>query len=73
MIELNCEYSYVTVCSCHVMYTFQGESTLYIGVNIKEMLVHNRWHIRSLSDSNGTQTNHLVRKRTLKPLGKLTK
>ena len=29
---------YVTVCSCHVTYTFQSESTLYSCLNVKERL-----------------------------------
>ena len=28
-----------TVCSCHVTYTFQGESTLYSCLNVKELLL----------------------------------
>ena len=28
----------LTVCSCHVMYAFQGESTLYSCLNVKEPL-----------------------------------
>ena len=46
------------VCSCHVKYAFQGESTLYIA-----------W---MASDYNWTRTQyHLARKRTLNHLAKL--
>ena len=27
-----------TVCSCHVMYAFQSETTLYSCLNVKELL-----------------------------------
>ena len=41
---------------------FQSKSTLYICLNVKELLTQNRRDIWKLSDSNGTQThNHLVR------------
>ena len=64
----------LTVCSCHVTYAFQNESTLYICLNVKELLVRNRRDIWSLSDCNGTRThNHLVCKRTLNHLAKLVK
>ena len=35
----------LTVCSCHVTYAFQSESTLYICLNVKELLVRNRHEI----------------------------
>ena len=41
-----------TVCSCHVTYVFQSESTLYSCLNVKELLAQNRHEIWSLSDSN---------------------
>ena len=64
----------MTVCSCHVTYAFQSESTLYIWLNAKELLTRNRRDFWSLSDCNRTRThNHLVRKRTLNHFGKLTK
>ena len=63
-----------TVCSDHVTYTFQSESTLYICLNGKELLAQNRCYIWSLSDCKGTRThNNLVHKWTLKRLAKLTK
>ena len=63
-----------TVCSCHVMYAFQSESTLYSWLNVKELLARSRHKIWSLSDSNWTWThNHLVCKRTLNHLAKLVK
>ena len=61
----------MTVCSHHVTYAFQSESTLYISLNIKELLARNKHEIWSLSDSNGTRThNHLVCKRTYNHLAK---
>ena len=38
----------LTVCSCHAMYAFQSESTLYscLNVNVKELLAQNRHDIR---------------------------
>ena len=35
----------MTVCSCHVAYTFQSESTLYICLNVKELLARSRCKI----------------------------
>ena len=64
----------LTVCSYHVTYAFQSESTLYSCLNVKELLARNRREIGSLSDCSGTQThNHLIRKRTLNHLAKLAK
>ena len=64
----------LTVSCNHVTYAFQNESTLYICVNVKELLARNRRDVWSLSDCNGTRThNHLVCKRTLNHLAKLTK
>ena len=55
-----------TVCSYHVTYMFQSESTLYVCLNVKELLTLNRHKIWSLSDCNWTRThNHLVHKQTL--------
>ena len=55
----------LTVCSYHVTYAFQSESTLYSCLNVKELLAQNRHKIRSLSDCNWTRTrNHLVCKQT---------
>ena len=34
-----------TVCSYHVMYVFQSESTLYSCLNVKELLARNRHEI----------------------------
>ena len=62
------------VCSYHVTYAFQSESTLYSCLNVKELFAWNRCQIWSLSDCNGTRThNHLVHKRTLNHLAKLAK
>ena len=65
---------HLTVCSNHFRYNFQSEPTLYICLNVKELLAGNWRHIWSLSDSNGTRThNHLLRKRTFSHLVKLRK
>ena len=42
----------LTVCSCHVTYAFQNESTLYSCLNVKELLARSRCEIWSLSDCN---------------------
>ena len=58
-------YIFMNVCSCHVTYTFQSESTLYTCLNVKELLAQSRREIWSLSDCNWTRTqNHLIRKQT---------
>ena len=65
---------HLTVCCYHVTYGFQGESTLYICLNYKELLSPKRRNMSRLSDRKGTQThNHLLRKRTLNHFSKLTK
>ena len=62
-----------SVCSYHVTYAFQSESTLYSCLNVKELLARSRREIWSLSDCNWIRThNHLVRKGTLNHLAKLT-
>ena len=62
----------VIVCSCHVTYAFQSESTLYSCLNVKEVLAQCRREIWSLKYCNWTRTqNHLVRNRTLNNLAKL--
>ena len=63
-----------TVCSYHVTYAFQSESTLYSWLNFKELLAWRRLVIWSLTDCNETRThNHLVRKRTTNHLARLAK
>ena len=47
---LNIIIDTVTVCSCHVMYVFQSEFTLYSCLNVKELLAQNRREIWRLSD-----------------------
>ena len=60
---------HLTVCSCHVTYAFQSESTLYSCMNIKEPLARSGREIWGWSDYNWTETkNHLVLKRTLNHL-----
>ena len=62
----------MAVCSCHVTYAFQSDSTLYSCLNVKELLAWSRHEIWSLSDCNWSRTqNHLLRKRTLNHLAKL--
>ena len=62
----------MTVCSYHVMYAFQSESTLCSCLNVKELLARRRRKIWSLSDCHWTRThNHLVHKRKLNHLAKL--
>ena len=61
----------MTVCSYHVTYAFQSESTPYSCLNVKELLARNWSVIWSLSDYNGTKThNNVVCKRTLNHLAK---
>ena len=58
----------MTVCSCHVTYAVQSESTLYSCLNVKELFARSRREIWSLSDCNWTRTqNHLVRKHSTQP------
>ena len=61
----------LTLCSYHVTYAFQSESTIYSFLNVEELLAQNGGDIWNLSDCNGTWThNHLVRKRTLNDFAK---
>ena len=48
---------FVTVCSCHVTYAFQSESTLYSCLNVKELLARSRREIWRLSHCNWTLTS----------------
>ena len=62
---------FMILCSCHITYAFQSESTLYSCLNVKELLARSRREIWSLSDCNGTRTqNHLFHKWTLNHLAK---
>ena len=70
-VSLHDKKTIMTVCSCHVRYTSQSESTLYSCLNVKELLAQSRQKICNLSDCNWTRTqNHLVRKGTLNHLAK---
>ena len=61
----------LTVCSSHVTYAFQSESTLYSRLNVKEILARSRHEIWRSSDCNWDRTqNHLVLKRTFNHLAK---
>ena len=65
---------HLTVCSCHVTYMFQTESTVYSCLNVKELLARSRRKIWNSSDCNWTWTqNHFVHKQTLNHLAKLAK
>ena len=62
---------HLTVCSYHVRYAFQSESTLYISLTAKELPARSRHKIWSLSNCYCRRThNHLVHKRTLNHLAK---
>ena len=64
---------HLTVCSCHVTYVFHSESTFYSCMNLKELFAPEKRDIGSLIGLNSIRTlNHLVRKRTLNQLEKLT-
>ena len=66
--------SKVLVCSCHVTYAFQSESTLCSCLSVKGLLPQNRCDIWSLSDSNGIRThNRIVCKWTLNHVAELAK
>ena len=59
---------------CHKHLAFQNESTVYIYLNVKELLAQKRHNIRRLCNCNEARThNHLVRKQTLNHFPKLTK
>ena len=47
----------MTLCSYHVTYAFQSESTLYSCLNVKELFAWNRHKIWSLSDCSRTRTH----------------
>ena len=65
---------HLTVCSYHVTYVFQSESTVYICLNIKELLARNMSDIWGSSDGNSTRAHkHLGCKWTLTHLAKLAK
>ena len=65
-------FFYQTVCSYHVMYTFQRDSTLCNCLKAKALPAQNRHHILSLSDCNGARTKtYLVCKQTLNHFPKL--
>ena len=61
------------ICSYHVTYVFQSESTLCSCLTVKELLARNIRDIWNLSDSNEIRThNHLVRKWTLNHLARVS-
>ena len=53
-----CRLAFQSVCSCHVMYVFQSETTLYVCLNVKELLARSTSEIWSLSDCNWTRTQN---------------
>ena len=65
---------HLTKCSCHVTDAFENESTLYSCLNVKKLLLRNRYNTRTLSDYNWNRTNNqLDPKGTSNHLVKLTK
>ena len=57
--------SFMTVCSCHVTYALESESTLYSCLNVKEHLAWSRHEVWRLGDCKWTwKQNHLVLKLT---------
>ena len=66
------KYSLNFLCSFYDTYARQSESTLYNGLNVKEVFAGSRQEIWSLTDCNWTWVqNHLVREWTLNHLAKL--
>ena len=64
----------IAVCSYHVTYAFENESTHCSCLNVNELLAQSRRNIRSLSDCSRTRThNNLICKRTLSHPAKLVK
>ena len=64
----------IPLCSYHVTYAFEIESTLYSRLNVNELLARRKCEVWSLSDCNWTRIyNHLVHKGTLNHLAKLAK
>ena len=62
------------LCSYHVTYAFQSESTFYSCLNVKELFAGKRCGIWSSSDCNTTRTHKpWVRKQKLNHLAKLAK
>ena len=65
---------HLTLCSYHVMYVYQSESTLNSSLNVKELLAWSWREIWSFSDCKWTRIHdHLVYKGTLNRLDKLAK
>ena len=54
----------LTVCSYHVTYAFQSESTLYSCLNVKELLARSRREIWGLSDCNWMIRTYIQMHRT---------
>ena len=80
MIELTCEHLSVRCIWLYLLLISRRHCRvnphyiLYICLNVKELFAPNKHNICSFSDKNGTRNyNHLVPKRTLKHLVKLTK
>ena len=64
----------LTVCYYHVAYAFQREFTLYSCLNVKGPPCSKQARYLKFRDSNGIRIhNHLVCKRTLNYIAKLTK
>ena len=69
IVDLKCstKESIRTLCSCHVKYACESESTLSSCLNVKEHLAGRRREIWSLSDCKWTQT-HKTRQVWLRPV-----
>ena len=62
------------VCSCHVTYAFQSESTLYSYLNVKELLVRSRREIWRWSNCNFLDIQTTIKcGLTLKPVRGMTR
>ena len=65
---------HLTVCSCHIRYAFQSESTFYSWLNVKEHLAGSRCEIWRWSNCKWKRTqNHSVLKWALNRMAKLAK
>ena len=63
----------LTVCSYHVIYAFQSESTLYSCLNVKDPFSKQARNLKFKWLQRTRTHKHLVRKRTLSHLAKLAK
>ena len=65
---------HLTVCSYHITWAFQSESSIYSCLKVKELLALNKREILTLSDCSATRTHHhLVCQQTHNHLAKQAK